>query len=123
MSREPDRSKPPRLGFLRTADGGHGVGPQPPAANLVPPLAANDNIHIFRYDHIQMEMTMSLDRSVLAFAGIMVLLSVVLTAFVSPLFVWLTVFVGLNMLQSAFTGFCPAAMVFRKLGVKPGCAF
>jgi hypothetical protein len=70
-----------------------------------------------------MEMTMSLDRSVLAFAGIMVLLSVVLTAFVSPLFVWLTVFVGLNMLQSAFTGFCPAAMIFRKLGVKPGCAF
>jgi hypothetical protein len=53
----------------------------------------------------------------------MVLLSVVLTAFVSPLFVWLTVFVGLNMLQSAFTGFCPAAMVFRKLGIKPGCAF
>ena len=49
---------------------------------------------------------MSLDRSVLAFAGVMVLLSVVLTAFVSPLFVWLTVFVGLNMLQSAFTGFC-----------------
>ena len=39
---------------------------------------------------------------------------------VSPLFVWLTVFVGLNLLQSAFTGFCPAAMVFRKLGVKPG---
>ena len=123
MSREPDRSKPPRLAFLRTADGGRGDGPRPPAANLAPPLAANDNIHIFRYNHIQMEMTMSLDRSVLAFAGIMVLLSVVLTAFVSPLFVWLTVFVGLNMLQSAFTGFCPAAMVFRKLGVKPGCAF
>ena len=49
----------------------------------------------------------------------MVLLSVVLTVWVSPLFVWLTVFVGLNLLQSAFTGFCPAAMVFRKLGVKP----
>jgi hypothetical protein len=70
-----------------------------------------------------METTMSLDRSVFAFAGIMVLLSVVLTAFVSPMFVWLTVFVGLNLLQSAFTGFCPAAMVFRKLGVKPGSAF
>jgi hypothetical protein len=123
MSREPDRGKPPWLGFLRTAVGGHGAGPQPPAANLAPLLAANDNIPIFRYDHMQMEMTMSLDRSVLAFAGTMVLLSVVLTAFVSPLFVWLTVFVGLNMLQSAFTGFCPAAMVFRKLGIKPGCAF
>jgi hypothetical protein len=66
---------------------------------------------------------MTLDRSVLAFAAFMVLLSVALTTWVSPYFVWLTVFVGLNMLQSAFTGFCPAAAVFRKLGVKPGTAF
>ncbi|ABL72759.1 MULTISPECIES: YgaP family membrane protein [Paracoccus] len=66
---------------------------------------------------------MTLDRSVLAFAGFMVLLSVALTVWVSPWFVWLTVFVGLNLLQSAFTGFCPAAMVLRKLGIKPGCAF
>lgn len=66
---------------------------------------------------------MTLDRSVLAFAGAMVLASVVLTVWVSPLFVWLTVFVGANLLQSAFTGFCPAAIVFRRLGVKSGCAF
>ena len=66
---------------------------------------------------------MSLDRAVLAFAGIMVLLSVVLTLWVSPLFVWFTVFIGLNLLQSAFTGFCPAASAFRKLGVRPGSAF
>ena len=66
---------------------------------------------------------MSLDRTVLAFAGIMVLLSVVLTVYVSPLFMWFTVFIGVNMLQSAFTGFCPAAMIFRKFGIKPGCAF
>jgi hypothetical protein len=66
---------------------------------------------------------MSIDRAILAFAGFMVLLSVVLTVFVHPLFVWLTVFVGLNLLQSAFTGFCPAASVLRKLGVKSGCAF
>jgi len=66
---------------------------------------------------------MSLDRTILAFAGAMVLLSVVLTVWVSPFFVWFTVFIGLNLLQSAFTGFCPAAMIFRKLGVKPGCAF
>ncbi|MDX3972519.1 DUF2892 domain-containing protein [Shinella sp.] len=66
---------------------------------------------------------MTLDRSVLAFAGFMVLLSVALTAWVSPYFVWLTVFVGANLLQSAFTGFCPAALVLRKLGVKPGVAF
>jgi hypothetical protein len=66
---------------------------------------------------------MSLDRAVLAFAGVMILLSVLLTVFVSPLFVWFTVFIGLNMLQSAFTGWCPAALVFKKLGVKQGCAF
>lgn len=66
---------------------------------------------------------MSLDRAVLAFAGAMILLSVVLTLWVSPLFMWFTVFIGLNLLQSAFTGFCPAAMIFRRLGVKAGCAF
>ena len=66
---------------------------------------------------------MSLDRSILAFAGIMVLLSVALTVWVSPYFVWFTVFIGANLLQSAFTGFCPAASLFRKLGIKPGCAF
>lgn len=66
---------------------------------------------------------MTLDRSVLAFAGVMVLLSVVLTVWVSPLFVWFTVFIGLNLLQSAFTGFCPAAMIFKRFGIKPGCAF
>jgi hypothetical protein len=66
---------------------------------------------------------MTLDRSVMLFAGTMVLLSVVLTAFVSPLFLWFTVFIGLNLIQSSFTGFCPAAMVFKKLGIKSGCAF
>ncbi|QGZ36403.1 YgaP family membrane protein [Stappia indica] len=66
---------------------------------------------------------MTLDRAVLAFAGAMTLLSVVLTLTVSPLFVWFTVFIGVNMLQAAFTGFCPAAMIFRRLGIAPGTAF
>jgi hypothetical protein len=66
---------------------------------------------------------MTLDRSVLLFAGAMVLLSVALTTFVSPYFVWLTVFIGLNLIQSSFTGFCPAARLFRALGVQKGCAF
>lgn len=66
---------------------------------------------------------MTLDRAVFAFAGGMVLLSVVLTAYVSPLFIWLTVFVGLNMIQAAFTGWCPAAWILSKLGVKAGCVF
>ena len=66
---------------------------------------------------------MTLDRSVLAFDGFMVLLSVALTAWVSPYFIWLTVFIGLNLIQSAFTGFCPFAMVLERLGIAPGAAF
>ena len=61
---------------------------------------------------------MSLERSTMAFAGFMVLLSLALTYFVHPYFVWLTVFVGANLFQSAFTGFCPAAMLMHKMGVK-----
>jgi len=61
---------------------------------------------------------MSLERSVEAFAGAMVLLSVALTHVVHPGFVWLTVFVGANLFQQAFTGFCPAAIVMRRMGVK-----
>ena len=66
---------------------------------------------------------MNLDRSVTLFAGIMVLLSVVLTVWVSPYFVWLTVFVGANLIQSSLTGFCPAAIVFKMLGIPAGCSF
>ncbi len=66
---------------------------------------------------------MTIDRAVLAMAGTMVLLSLLLAHFVSPLWLWLTAFVGANLLQSSFTGFCPAAIVFRKLGLKAGCAF
>lgn len=66
---------------------------------------------------------MTLDRSIFLFAGVMVLLSVVLTLWVSPYFVWFTVFIGANLIQSSFTGFCPAAMVFKALGIKAGCAF
>ena len=66
---------------------------------------------------------MNLDRAVMAFAGVMILLSLVLTHFVSPWFWLFTAFIGLNLLQAAVTGFCPAAIVFRKLGVSSGCAF
>jgi hypothetical protein len=61
---------------------------------------------------------MSVERGVNAFAGFMVLLSLLLTLTVHPGFVWLTVFVGANLLQSAFTGFCPAAKVMARLGMK-----
>jgi hypothetical protein len=66
---------------------------------------------------------MTLDRAVLAFAGLMVLLSVALSVFIHPNWIWLTVFAGANMLQAAFTGFCPAAMLFKAAGAKPGVAF
>ena len=66
---------------------------------------------------------MNIDRAVLAFAGMMVLASVALVYFVSPWWLLFTAFVGLNLLQSSVTGFCPAAMVFRKLGLPGGCAF
>ena len=66
---------------------------------------------------------MNVDRAVLAFAGMMILASLALAWFVSPYWLLLTAFVGVNMVQSAFTGFCPAAMIFRRLGLREGCAF
>lgn len=66
---------------------------------------------------------MNIDRFVLAFAGTVVLVSLALGYFVSPWWFLLTAFVGLNMLQAAFTGFCPLAIALRKAGVQPGAAF
>ncbi len=66
---------------------------------------------------------MNIDRAILAFAGVMILVSLALAHYVSPLWLWLTAFVGANMLQASFTGFCPTAFVFRKLGLSGGCAF
>lgn len=66
---------------------------------------------------------MNVDKAVLSFAGIMILVSVGLTWFVSQTWLLLTLFVGLNMLQAGITGFCPAAIIFRKLGLQRGCAF
>lgn len=66
---------------------------------------------------------MNIDRAMLAFAGSMILLSLVLTQFVSPWFWLLTAFVGVNLLQSAFTGFCPAARLMARFDLKPGKAF
>ena len=62
-----------------------------------------------------MRNKMSLEHAVEAFAGFMVLLSVALTYFVHPGFIWLTVFVGVNLFQQSFTGFCPAAIILKKV--------
>jgi hypothetical protein len=66
---------------------------------------------------------MSIDRIVLGFAGSMVLVSVLLAVFHSTYWLWLTAFVGANLLQSSITGFCPLAVFLKKLGVRPGIAF
>lgn len=66
---------------------------------------------------------MSIDRAVLAFAGLMVLASLGLSQLHSSNWLWLTAFVGANLLQSAFTGFCPLAMLLKAIGVRPGEAF
>ncbi|KPF89646.1 sulfurtransferase [Rhodopseudomonas sp. AAP120] len=66
---------------------------------------------------------MNLDRAVLAFAGCVVLTSLLLGWLVSPYWLLLTAFAGVNMIQASFTGFCPAAMVFKKLGIGSGAAF
>ena len=66
---------------------------------------------------------MNIDRAVLAFAGFVVLLGLALGTYVNAYWYLLTAFAGVNMIQSSITGFCPAAIVFKKLGVRDGCAF
>ena len=66
---------------------------------------------------------MTIDNAVLSFAGAIVLTGLALGWLINPWWFGLTAFAGLNMLQAGFTGFCPAAKIFRLLGLKPGCAF
>ena len=66
---------------------------------------------------------MTIDRVVFAVADSFILISLLLAHYHSENWLWFTAFVGANLLQSAFTGFCPMAMILKKLGVKPGCAF
>jgi hypothetical protein len=66
---------------------------------------------------------MSIDRAVLAFAGTVVLVSLLLSQIHSPAWLWLTAFVGANLLQASFTGFCPLAKILKLLGMRPGEAF
>ena len=66
---------------------------------------------------------MSIDRFVMAFAGSMILISLVLSLAHSSYWLLFTAFVGLNLLQAAFTGFCPLAIILKKIGMQPGMAF
>ena len=66
---------------------------------------------------------MSVDQAVFRFAGVVVLVAVALAEFVHPAWIWLAAFAGANMLQASFTGYCPAAMFFKKLGATAGAHF
>lgn len=66
---------------------------------------------------------MSIDRFVMAFAGGMILISLLLAWIHSPYWLILTAFVGANLFQASFTGFCPLAIILKKLGLQPGVAF
>lgn len=66
---------------------------------------------------------MTIDRIVFAVAGSFILLSLALAHFHSANWLWFTTFVGANLFQSAFTGFCPLALILKKFGVQSGCAF
>lgn len=66
---------------------------------------------------------MNVDRLVFAFAGTFILLSLALSHYHSPYWLWFTAFVGANMLQASFTGFCPLAIILKTLGKVPGSAF
>jgi Inner membrane protein YgaP-like, transmembrane domain len=66
---------------------------------------------------------MNLDRLVFTMAGSFILLSVSLSVFHSPYWLFFTAFVGANLLQSSFTGFCPLAVLLKRAGVKTGHAF
>ena len=65
----------------------------------------------------------NIDQAVMAMAGTLILVSVLLGIFWTKWALAFTLFIGANMLQAAFTGFCPAAMIFSKFGLKSGCAF
>ena len=66
---------------------------------------------------------MTLDRAVMAFAGVVVLLGIALSLLVQPWWLALSAFAGINLFQASFTGFCPSAMLFKKFGVQPGPVF
>ena len=66
---------------------------------------------------------MNIDKLVFRIAGSFILISLLLAHFVSPYWLWFTAFVGANMVQSSFSGFCPMSKLLKMLGVKPGRAF
>lgn len=81
----------------------------------------NDYPSEVRSVNLESITTMKLENAIRALAGTFILISLALAHYVSPNWLWFTAFVGANLLQSAFTGFCPAEMVLKKLGVGGSC--
>ncbi|EGR3352669.1 DUF2892 domain-containing protein [Vibrio parahaemolyticus] len=67
---------------------------------------------------VRRRRVMTLENAVRVFAGTMVLVSVILTVLVHSNFIWFTVFIGVNLIQSAYTGICPAAYFLKKFGFR-----
>jgi hypothetical protein len=65
-----------------------------------------------------MEYSMTIEKYIRLFAGIMIILSIILTVFISKNFLWLTGFIGMNLIQSSFTNFCPLSNILKKIGIK-----
>ena len=66
---------------------------------------------------------MNLDRAVMRFAGILILATLFMGMFHSPAWLWLTAFVGANLIQASFTGFCPIVFLLKRMGIPPGSVF
>ena len=87
-------------------------------------LARLNYIRVPLYTSINLkEIFMTIDRIVMMFAGLVILVSVLLSQIHHVYWLYLTAFVGANLLQSAFTGFCPLASILKAIGVKQGQAF
>jgi hypothetical protein len=88
-------------------------------------VVANDGkrAYIQLYEYLREKLNMSIDRVVMAFAGAVILISLLLAHLNGSNWLWLTAFVGANLLQASFTGFCPLAIILKAIGLKPGEAF
>lgn len=106
------------LPFVANASGAGGSQPRLRAANLRWVLG-----HSIFWPLRSLFQIMSIDRVVMAFAGAMILMSVVLAVTVNLNWLWFTGFIGINLFQAALTGFCPLVLILKKLGVRPGSAF
>jgi len=86
-------------------------------------MVRGDNpMNIYRKTVLEVQ-PMTIDKLVFRIAGIFILVSLILARFHSTYWLWFTAFVGANMIQASFTGFCPMAKLLKMIGIQPGEAF